>query len=108
MISYLNRGKMSYRLTPVPTSVLQTVDELVVMIERGSSSLANTEIRLMNWDTGRYEPLELTGERTIVNNPAPYLGPNNAVQIEIDRLLSAGALSITRVAVEQHGTRNNG
>jgi hypothetical protein len=108
MISYLNRGKMAYRLTPVPTSVLQTVDELVVMIERGSSSLANTEIRLMNWDTGRYELLELTGERTIVNNPAPYLGPNNAVQIEIDRLLSAGALSITRVAVEQHGTRNNG
>lgn len=108
VISYLNRGKLSYRFTPVPTSVLETVDELVVMIDRGSSSLANTEVRLMNWDNGRYETLELTGERTIVDNPAPYLGPNNAVQIEIDRLLSAGALSITRLAVEQHGTRKSG
>src|SRR5690606_38527469 len=36
VISYLNRGKLSYRLTPVPTSVLETVDELVVMIDRGS------------------------------------------------------------------------
>lgn len=108
MMTYLNRGKLSYRLTPVPTSVLETVDELVVMIERGSSSLANTRVRLMNWDTGRYETLELTDTRTVVDNPAPYIGPNNAVQIEIDRLLSAGALSITRLAVEQYGTRKSG
>lgn len=108
MMNYLNRGKLSYRLTPVPTSVLESVDELVVMIERGSSSLANTQVRLMNWDTGRYEILELTDTRTVVLNPAAYLGPNNAVQVEIDRLLSAGALSITRLAVEQYGTRKTG
>jgi hypothetical protein len=108
LIRYLNRGKLSYRLTPVPTSVLETVDELVVMIERGSSSLANTEVRLMNWDTGRYEVLELTGERTVIENPDAYIGPNNAVQVEIDRLLSAGALSLTRLAVEQYGTRKSG
>jgi hypothetical protein len=107
LISYLNRGKLTYRLTPVPTSVLETVDELIVVVERGTSSLNNTEVRLLNWDTGNYDALVIDGDRTIVRNPAPYIGPNNAVQVEIDRFLSAGALSITKLAVEQYGTRKS-
>lgn len=108
LISYLNRGKLSYRMTPIPTSVLETVDKLVVMVERGSSSLSNTEVRLLNWSSGRYEALALTDARTVIENPAAYIGPNNAVQIEIDRFLSAGALSVTRLALEQYGTRGRG
>ncbi len=106
-ISYLNRGRLSFRLTPVPRSVLSTVDELVLVIERGSSSLTNTEVRLYNWDSGEYDPITLDGDRTQVADHAPYIGPNNAVQIEIDRFLSAGALSITKLAVEQYGTRRS-
>ena len=106
-ISYLNRGRLSFRLTPVPRSVLSTVDELVLVIERGSSSLTNTEVRLYNWDSGEYDPIMLDGDRTQVADHAPYIGPNNAVQIEIDRFLSAGALSITKLAVEQYGTRRS-
>lgn len=104
-ISYMNRGRLSFRLTPVPSSVLETVDELVVVIEQGSSSLTNTEVRLFNWNSGEYDALILDGTRTRIESPDEYLGPNNAVQIEIDRFLSAGALAITRLAVEQYGTR---
>lgn len=105
LITYLNRGRLSFRLTPVPTSVLETVDQLVIVLERGNSSLQNTELRLMNWSTGNYEAIEIVGDRTVIDEPTLYIGPNNAVQVEIDRFLSAGAQSISRIAVEQYGTR---
>lgn len=106
-ISYINRGRLVFQLTPVPTAVLETVDKLVLLVERGTSSLNNTEVRLLNWTTGRYDTIEITGERTEIAAPEVYLGPNNAVQVEIDRILASGALGITNIAFEQHGTRKN-
>ncbi len=105
LISYLARGKVSYRFTPAPTSVLDEVDELVVHVEHGAAQLENTELRVFNWNTGTYVPIQLAGSDLRIEDPQHYLGPNNAVQIELDRFFAAGTASITRVGVEQVGTR---
>lgn len=105
LISYLARGKVSYRFTPTPSSVLSTVDELIVRIERGSSQLENTELSVFNWNTGTYVPMRVPQGDLRIVDPQPYIGPNNAVQIELDRFIAAGTASITRVGVEQVGRR---
>ncbi|MBK9122645.1 MAG: hypothetical protein IPM16_05920 [Chloroflexi bacterium] len=105
LISYLARGKVSYRFTPVPTSVLAEVDELIVRVERGSAQLQNTELSVFDWNTGTYVPMRVTEQDLRIRNPQRYLGPNNAVQIELDRFIAAGTASITRIGVEQIGTR---
>lgn len=104
-----NTGTLAFRLTPIPTSVLDTVDKLVLIVQRGNTSLSNTDLRLYNWSTGEYETIDLSaGEsRFTIPNHERYLGPNNAVQVEIDRFQSAGSLAITRFAFEQYGTRRS-
>ncbi|NOG49684.1 MAG: hypothetical protein HND48_09755 [Chloroflexi bacterium] len=67
--------------------------------------MENTELRVFNWNTGTYVPIQLAGSDLRIEDPQHYLGPNNAVQIELDRFFAAGTASITRVGVEQVGTR---
>lgn len=102
-ISYYNDGALAYRFTPLPTKHLAQVTGLTVVVEETNVSFSNVQLGLYDWRAGEYVPIELQGTRTPIPNPERFIGPLNAVQIEIRRVVSSGSLAISRLGIEQTG-----
>lgn len=103
-ILYFNDGGLAYRFIPVPQKQLGQVDSLVLVIEETNVSFSNVEIGMYDWRNGEYVVIELDGERTTIPKPERFIGPMNAVQVEIRRVVSSGSLAISRLGIEQTGT----
>lgn len=103
-ISLQAGDEFALRFTPLPGSVLRQVNELRVIVDRHSSSSRTLPIQVWNWQQGDWEEARIPGgQQLIIRNPAPYLGPENSVQI---RLISDAIGSFSRIrdlTVEQVG-----
>ena len=94
---------MAYRFTPLPGKQLAQVNGLTLVIEETNVAFANVEIGLYDWRLGEYVVVELQGARTRVVNPSRFIGPMNAVQVEIRRVVSTGSLALSKLGIEQTG-----
>lgn len=102
-ILYFNDGALAYRFTPILDKRLAQVDQLTLVVEETNVSFSNVEIGVYDWRLGDYVAVEMQGTRTIIENPSRFIGPMNAVQVQIKRVVSSGSLAISRLGVEQTG-----
>lgn len=97
-------GQVAFRFTPLPEAILGEVERLAVVFERqGNTTGRSFQVNLWNWSRGEWEALEVNGDVVEVPNPARYIGPLNAVQVQLNRELAVGALFIGQLGVEQSG-----
>ncbi len=102
-IQYFSDGALAYRFTPIPSKQLAQVNSLTLVIEETNVAFANVELSLFDWRLGEYVAVELQGARTRIPNPARFIGPMNAVQVEIRRTVSSGSLALSQLGIEQTG-----
>ncbi len=93
-----------FRYTPLPAAVLRETETLSVFVENLNTGGRNTPVSLWNWETRAWEPLNVLNETATIDAPAPYLGPNNAVQVRLLADEIGGFVRIGRVSVAQTGT----
>lgn len=99
-----SEGQVAFRFTPLPDAILSEVRTLNIMFEReGNATNRTFQVNLWNWEAKMWETIAIDGERSQVFNPARFIGPLNAVQIQVNRDLSVGSLYIGHLGVEQHG-----
>jgi hypothetical protein len=77
----INGGEQaSFRFVPLPSARLETVTQIDILARRSSPSTAT--VYVWNWATDTWDALDLqSGMRARVADPAPYLGPGNAVEV---------------------------
>jgi hypothetical protein len=94
-----------FQFTPLPTAVLRQVNELNVIVDRSSSSSRGLPLQLWDWGAGKWENIQLSTDRNmfIVNDPARFLGPQNAVQVRVDAENIGGYPRIQDLSVQQRG-----
>lgn len=103
-LNLFNATEITFRFTPVPTAVLSEVDSLNIVLERPNVVSSAMQVEIWDWEAQTWDDLEFNREESLtVRNPAPYIGPLNAVQIRIQRPETGGSVYIEQVAVEQTG-----
>ncbi|MBL8160476.1 MAG: hypothetical protein JNJ61_00710 [Anaerolineae bacterium] len=96
--------EFALRFTPLPGSVLRQVSELHVIMDRNSSSNRTMPIQIWNWEQGIWEDTRIpSGQQLIIRDPAPYLGPENSVQIKLIADVIGSFPRIQDLTVEQLG-----
>lgn len=91
-LTVINPGWAEFQITPIEGAVLDTVSTIIVEINRGTALGSQIEFSLYNYDTGEWDTQESSRlEEYVIDNPAPYLGRNNMVEIryEIDTDLTS-------------------
>ncbi|MEP6986222.1 MAG: hypothetical protein ABI970_11525, partial [Chloroflexota bacterium] len=92
------------RFTPLPDAVLKQVNELRVYVDRGQSTNRNITLQLWNWDTAKWDDQQTSGSnQLVISNPASYIGPENAVQIQINADDIGGYPHLSDLSIEQMG-----
>ncbi len=81
----LNGSVAMFEYTPVPEFQQTPVTGLTLLLEKESySSSVMPPVFLWNWQTEAWDSMEsVDWGRTPVPNPAPYVGPANAVRIHV-------------------------
>lgn len=90
----------AFRFTPLPTAVLDTVEQFSVVVDDLNVASRRVPIYLYDWETGSWVSMDV-GRGGLTLADRRYLGPENAVQIrlvadEIGGFLRIGALGITQ------------
>ncbi|MBN2471215.1 MAG: hypothetical protein JXN59_10860 [Anaerolineae bacterium] len=92
-----------FRFTPLPGAQLGEVTRLDIVARRTSPNTAT--VMLKNWQTGQWEPLALeSGVRGTIEDTAPYLGPNQAVELLLIPDDVNYYVSYAEIGVRWHGT----
>ena len=92
----------SFRFTPLPTAVLDSVEQFSVVLANPNMATRRVPIYLYDWEAGEWVSMDVgRGGLTLTSDTARFLGPENAVQIrlvadEIGGFLRIGALGITQ------------
>jgi len=101
--SLLDENIVAFRFTPIASAQLKQVTSLTILIERTSTSLNNT-IELWDWKTGEWVAFLVGGQSQYeVEDFAPFIGLQNAVQIRTTTGLSGGSRYIQQLGIEQQG-----
>lgn len=96
--------QVAFRFTPLPDAVLNEVSDLTLMIDRGSNSTRTFPIHLWNWENQEWDELAVTdGSEYAIHNPAEYLGPQNAVEVQVIADEIGNYTRIQDLSVEQRG-----
>lgn len=93
-----------FRYTPLPNAVLNQTETLVINVQDLNTGGRVMPITIWNWETEAWESVNILNETAEIENPADYLGPQNAVQIRLAADEIGGFVRIGRVTVEQTGT----
>jgi len=95
---------VEYRFSPFPDLVMSEVDHLVVHVDRGGGYAQSLEVELLNWQTQEYDVFTFRdGDLLEFDNPQPYLGSNNEVQVRLYYVQGAGTAKVRRIRVTQTG-----
>ena len=89
------------RYTPLPTAVLKQVAYLSITANDLNTGGRTLPLHLWNWSKQAWEDVNVFDQTITINDPARFLGPQNAVQMrlvadEIGGYVRIGHLSITR------------
>ena len=96
--------QVSFRFTPLPAAVLSTVNRLSIDLQHTSLGATTMPIFLYNWRDRDWEQVQLATNHTEFDDPARFLGPENAVVIRLNADLVGGYLHVDQLSVEQEGT----
>jgi len=81
-VTISGQDRVAFRFMPLPSAQLSTVERVEITARRASPETAR--ILAWNWVEGRWDLLDLGGGvRARLDDPAPYLGANNAVEVLI-------------------------
>ncbi len=83
---FLNQGWVELEYTPWPEFQTMQVNELALVMEApgGNTSAIAPDARLWNWREESWDNFKAGWGETAVADPAPYVGPNNAVRIRLE------------------------
>jgi hypothetical protein len=96
--------QVTFRFTPLPDAVLNEVNELTLIIDRGSIGARTFPIQLWNWENQEWDDLSITdGSVYPIRNPAEYLGPQNAVEVQVIADEIGNYARIQDLSIEQRG-----
>ncbi|RMG95344.1 MAG: hypothetical protein D6706_12165 [Chloroflexi bacterium] len=92
---YLDNGWVQFSYKPWDIFKEFQAEELIIVVESSDVTLP-VSVSLWNWEQRTWEELEnLKPGANKINNPAPYIGPGNEVQIEIRA--TTGGVSIDAI-----------
>ncbi len=92
-----------FRFMPLPGAQLGEVARLDIIARRTSPNTATVLVR--NWQTGEWEPLAMeSGVRGTIEDVAPYLGPNQAVELLLIPDDINYFVNYAEIGVRWHGT----
>jgi hypothetical protein len=76
-----NNGQAAFRFIPMPAMVLETVEELDIKFQ-GQGPLI---VELWSWDEQAWIAVNLNpdADSTTVRDPAPFIGPENSVNVRV-------------------------
>jgi hypothetical protein len=94
---------VSFRFTPLPAARLDVVDTLTVTLANLNTGSRRIPISLYNHETGLWEEIVITRDGFTTDDPAPYLGLGNAVEVRLVADDIGGYLRIGRIDVMQSG-----
>ncbi|MCU0479736.1 MAG: hypothetical protein MUE54_00830 [Anaerolineae bacterium] len=101
--SLLDENIVAFRFTPIASAQLEEVTALSILIDRTSTSLNNT-LELWDWQAETWVAFQIGGQsRYEVEDYAPFIGAQNAVQIRTTSGLSGGSRYIQQLGIEQRG-----
>jgi hypothetical protein len=99
-----------FRFIPQPNAVLAQVDQLTIILDRTTLNTWRGAVELWNWDHQTWERVEsLDSPYIVIDNPAPYLGALNAVEVRtiphnVDlNNINTGTPALNRLGVMQSG-----
>lgn len=91
----------------VPFGELQQAEINRLHVDLSMSGPSNSlDIALFNWETGEWDPVSLTAQTTIEiegETVADYVGPSNAVEVQVVSTQSANFATITKLEVTMFG-----
>ena len=95
-------SRISFRYTPLPEARLDEVTQLRVRLTFNTGGNRNIPLQVWNWQRQEWEGFVAEGGQLDVDDPAAYIGPQNAVLVQLD---GAGNLpsDINTLYVEQIG-----
>lgn len=97
--------EVSFRFTPLPGAVLDTVEQVSVVIDNLNVASRRVPIYLYDWLTQEWVSMDVArGGLTLTADAARYLGPENAVQLRLVADEIGGYLRIGALGVTQRGT----
>ncbi|TVR19359.1 MAG: hypothetical protein EA396_12650 [Anaerolineaceae bacterium] len=100
---------LSFRFTPLPSAVLNRVDELTLILERSAATRTGGLIEVWDWSAGEWVTIRFDeSSRITLDDHQRFLGPLNAVQVRtVPRdeggAISSGTPTLSRIGVEQSG-----
>jgi hypothetical protein len=80
----INPAWAEVRFMPLEGAMLSEVTRMHLELDRSSSYGREVKVSLWNWETQEWDLQDLRLEDYVVDNPAPYLGTNNMVDVRID------------------------
>ncbi len=93
-----------FQFTPFPTAVLNTVTELVIRIGENTSGSRVIPLDIWDYERATWQPISLANAQWIADDPAPYLGAQNAVRVRVTAdQVASGFMRFTALGVEQRG-----
>lgn len=95
--------QVEFRFTPQPSAVLSDVQQMVIVVEGLNVAARRVPVYLYDWPAAEWVSMDIGRDGLVLDAPAPYLGPQNAVQIRLVADEIGGFLRIGSLGVEQRG-----
>ena len=96
--------QVTFRFTPLPGAVLTNVSRLRIVLDHSSLGGSSVPVFLYNWAKGDFEQVDVATNQSDVDNPARFLGPQNAVIVRLSADAIGGYLRVDQLTIEQEGT----
>jgi hypothetical protein len=93
-----------FQYTPLPGSVLRTVDDLKIEFVDVNSGGRTIPLQLWDWQANAWEEIDVTAFTHTITEPERFIGPQNAVQLRMVADQMGGYMRAGRLVVEQTGT----
>lgn len=107
-LSLAGGSEIVFRFTPLPDAVLSEVGALYSVTEGLRSSIVEEPVELWNWRTQEWEFIGVLNNdeplTLLEDEAARFIGPNNAVELRLDRTGRTGTAFLERLGVAQRGS----
>ncbi len=95
---------VEFLLSPQPGLAMDKVERMYLEIDRGGGYAQSLDIELLNTLTKEYDAFGYReGDELNLENPQPYLGVNNEVQVRLKFDEGIGTARVRKIRIEQTG-----
>ena len=97
--------EVSFRFTPLPTAVLDSIEQVSVVLDNLNVASRRVPLYLYDWQADEWVSMDVGREGLTISDGAErFLGPQNAVQVRLVADEIGGFLRIGALGVTQRGT----